>query len=189
MISGFRLRYGGYGDIVGVKPDIVTLGKIVGGGMPAAALVGPRATMENLAPLGGVYQAGTLSGNPVSLAAGIATLTQLAQGKVYDQLERLGATFDTAFAAAGAGLPFLRWRRAGSLVWMHLAEGEVPRRADTIKPDAVKRYNAIHAPLLDKGWYLPPSAYEVSFLCAAHTSDEVERLAKEVVGEIRSRAS
>jgi glutamate-1-semialdehyde 2,1-aminomutase len=189
VISGFRVRFGSYGDSVGVKPDLVTLGKIVGGGMPAAAILGPRATMENLAPLGGVYQAGTLSGNPVSLAAGIATLRQLAGGGVYERLEALGKVLDTAFAQAGGGLPFLKWRRVGSLVWLHLAAGEVPRRADTIKPEAVTRFNAVHAPLLDQGWYLPPSAYEVFFLCTAHTPDEVERLAKALAAEIVSRAT
>jgi glutamate-1-semialdehyde 2,1-aminomutase len=185
VISGFRLRYGGYGDMLGIQADLVTLGKIIGGGMPVGALIGPKKTMQALAPLGGVYQAGTLSGNPISLAAGLATLEQLADGAVYDRLEALGTKLDAALAQHGADLPFLNWRRLGSILWFHLAEGQMPRAASAIDANTVERFNPVHAPLLNRGLYLPPSAYEVLFLSAAHSDEEVENLAAEFVREVR----
>jgi glutamate-1-semialdehyde 2,1-aminomutase len=177
VISGFRLRYGGYGDLVGVPADLVTLGKVIGGGMPVGAVAGPRAIMELLAPLGGVYQAGTLSGNPVSLAAGITTLDLLSDGAVYQRMEALGRVFDAALAEPAAERPWLRWRRIGSLLWLHLCDAPVPRRADAIDPGAVARMNALHAPMLERGFYLPPSAYELLFLSAAHDEAQVRALA------------
>ncbi len=173
VISGFRGQYGGFGDAVGVPADLITLGKIIGGGLPVGALAGPREIMEQLAPSGGVYQAGTLSGNPVSLAAGTATLDVLKTEGLYDQLEELGAVFDRTFT----GSPWLQHRRAGSLIWLYLAEGDIPRAAHGIDSTAIERFNRIHAPLLDRGIYLPPSGYEVLFLSAAHTPAQIERLA------------
>lgn len=176
VISGFRLRYGGYGDAVGVEADLITLGKVIGGGMPVGAITGPRALMEQLAPVGGVYQAGTLSGNPVSLAAGIATLDLLEDEQVFHALDRLGETLDAALTAKAATRPWLRWRRIGSLFWLHLADQDVPRRADALDADAIDRLNRMHRPMLDRGLYLPPSAYELLFLSAAHGPDEVHAL-------------
>ena len=177
VISGFRLRFGGYSDGMGIKADLVTLGKILGGGMPVAAVAGPRGIMEALAPVGSVYQAGTLSGNPVSLSAGIATLRILQAGDVYERLEGLGARLDEVLTVMRGKVPFLNWRRVGSIVWPYLAEGEVPRAAQTIDRAAVDRFNGVHAVMLDRGFYLPPSAYEVLFLSAAHTSEEIEGMA------------
>ena len=178
VISGFRLHYGGYGESVGVRPDLVTLGKIIGGGMPLGALLGPARIMQRLAPQGDVYQAGTLSGNPISLAAGIATLQLIRDNDPYASLERLGTAFDEALAPFAKRVPFIRWRRVGSVIWLHLAPGESPRAAPQISAAAVERFNAVHAPLLDQGYYLPPSAYEVLFLSTAHGSDEVCGLAR-----------
>jgi glutamate-1-semialdehyde 2,1-aminomutase len=186
VISGFRFRFGGYGDMLGVSGDLVTLGKIVGGGMPLGALLGPSAIMDQLAPLGPVYQAGTLSGNPVSLAAGLETLRQLRTGEAFARLETLGRTLDCALRQEGAGLEHLQWRRLGSVLWFYLAPGPTPRRADRISPEAAKRYNAIHGRLLDRGVYLAPSAYEVGFLSMAHSSDDVEFLARELVLALRT---
>jgi len=180
VISGFRGRFGGYGDAHGVAADLITLGKIIGGGMPVGALAGPRATMDALAPTGDVYQAGTLSGNPVAMAAGIATLDLLATGQPYTQLEAIGQAFDEAIAELKPTRPWLRYRRAGSLIWLYLADDDPPRRADRIRPEAVARFNRIHAPLLDAGIYLPPSAYEVLFLSVAHTPADVRHLARQV---------
>ena len=98
VITGFRFGYHGYDKLLGIEPDLTTLGKIVGGGMPVAAVLGRRELLEQLAPLGPVYQAGTMAGNPVCLAAGIATLTELAEGGVYRHLEMLGRHLDAAFA-------------------------------------------------------------------------------------------
>ena len=181
VISGFRLRFGGYGDLVDVPADIVTLGKVIGGGMPVGALAGSRAIMEKLAPVGGVYQAGTLSGNPISLAAGIATMDLLADGGAYARMEQLGQLLDRALEGHAATRPWLRWRRAGSLVWFHLADMEIPRRADGIDDGAIERLNAIHGPMLDRGIYLPPSAYELLFLSAAHSEAQVVELVDTLV--------
>jgi glutamate-1-semialdehyde 2,1-aminomutase len=177
VISGFRTRFGGYGDAVGVPADLITLGKIIGGGMPVGAICGPRKMMERLAPLGDVYQAGTLSGNPVALAAGLATLKILAVSDVYERLEELGQELELALASARRHVPFLNWRRIGSLLWFHLAEGQVPRAAGDIDPGTVEKFNRVHGSLLQQGVYLPPSAYEVLFLSAAHTKKDVSRLA------------
>lgn len=177
VISGLRLRYGGYGHEIGVKPDLVTLGKIVGGGMPVGAFLGRRELMEKVAPLGPVYQAGTLSGNPVAMAAGRACLDELESGAVYQGLETLGKHLDERFAALQAKVPWFQWVRHGSVFWLYLAEGEVPRRADKIAGEARERFVAIYGKLLDRGIYLAPSAFEVGFLSAAHTAAHVERLA------------
>ena len=173
VISGFRTCYGGYGESVGVLPDLVTLGKIVGGGMPVGALTGPRGLMEQLSPTGGVYQAGTLSGNPVAMAAGAATLDLLADGTAYARLEALGAALDRALSAVRAPLS---WRRVGSLAWLVPGGGPVPRAAADIEPESIAAYNRIYRPLLDKGLYLAPSGYEVLFLSTAHTEADVARL-------------
>ena len=185
VISGFRLRYGGYAHALGIPADLTCLGKIIGGGMPVGAVLGRRKYMEALAPLGQVYQAGTLSGNPVSLAAGIATLKILSEGSAYERLEHLGRLFDETLRRESSDLPFLKWRRIGSLIWFHLAEGELPRRADKIEDATVGRFNKIHGALLEQGYYLPPSAYEVLFLSAAHSEEEVSGLAKAFAGLAR----
>jgi glutamate-1-semialdehyde 2,1-aminomutase len=177
VISGFRCRFGGYADSLDVAADLVTLGKIIGGGMPVGAVVGPRRLMELLAPVGGVYQAGTLSGNPVALAAGIATLRELAGSGAYAALEALGVELDAAVAAVAATVPTCHWLRVGSLFWIYLGDGAPPRRADRIEPVAARRYAAVHAALLDRGVYLAPSAYEVGFLCTAHRDDDMRALA------------
>jgi glutamate-1-semialdehyde 2,1-aminomutase len=179
VISGFRLHFGGYGELAGVAPDLVTLGKIVGGGMPIGAVVGRAETMDLLAPLGSVYQAGTLSGNPVSLAAGIATLTVLRDEPPYDRLEALGARFEARLAAAG--LPAVRVVRRGSVLWPYFGDGPLPTRAADVSPLTVARFNTIYGALLDQGLYLPPSAMEVLFLCAAHDEGDVDRLADALI--------
>jgi glutamate-1-semialdehyde 2,1-aminomutase len=183
VISGLRLRYGGYTHVCGVSPDLVTLGKIVGGGMPAGAFLGTRAVMERLAPLGPVYQAGTLSGNPVAMAAGIACLDQLADGKVYDRLEAMGRGLDERFERIHSKVPWFRWVRQGSVFWLSLADEVPARRPDRIPPVARERYVALHGRLLDRGVYLAPSAFEVGFLCDAHTTADLDLLASSLETE------
>jgi glutamate-1-semialdehyde 2,1-aminomutase len=177
VISGLRVRFGGYGQEVGIRPDFVTLGKIVGGGMPVGAFLGRREHMEQLAPLGPVYQAGTLSGNPIAMAAGRACLDELAGGEPYVALEALGQRLDQQFAVIQAKVPWFQWVRHGSVFWLYLAEGPLPRRTDSIAPEARQRYVSIYAKLLDRGVYLAPSAYEVGFLSTAHTTSHIQRLA------------
>ena len=185
VISGFRLRFGGYGDSLGISADLITLGKIIGGGMPVGALVGPKHLMEHLAPVGNVYQAGTLSGNPVAMAAGAATLSLLQSEELYQQIELLGRLLDSALTQARLQIPFINWRRVGSVVWLHLAEGPVPRSADTILPEAIERFNRVHGFSLDRGIYLPPSAFEVFFLSAAHSQTDMHDLAKTITEALR----
>ena len=181
VISGFRLRYGGYGEGLGLAADLLTFGKVIGGGMPLGAVVGVPELMDLLAPDGAVYQAGTLSGNPLSMAAGIAALRALRDDPPYEGLERLGAGLDAAIAGLGRG--DVQIRRAGSIAWLYLAPGELPRRADGIDAAAVERFGALHRPLLERGHYLPPSAYEVLFLSTEHAAAQIEALAADL-GEL-----
>lgn len=175
VISGFRLHFGGFGDLHGVRADIITLGKVIGGGMPVGAVVAPRALLELLAPLGPVYQAGTLSGNPVSMAAGLATLRKLQDPEVYAHLDGLGARFEERLCERGAALP--RVIRQGSIVWPYFdADAPPPDAAEKVSEAHVARFNALHRPLLDRGFYLPPSAYEVLFFSAAHQPEHIDAL-------------
>ena len=178
VITGFRLRWGGYVHETGLKPDLITLGKIVGGGMPVGALVGSAELMEKLAPNGSIYQAGTLSGNPVAMAAGAATLRVLRDTDAYSDLERLGRVMDGAFKDVRQRKPFFQSRRHGSLGWLYLDEGEIPRRPDLVSSTVVARYNKHHRGMLDRGYYLAPSAWEVSFISVAHTEEQIRGLAQ-----------
>ena len=175
VINGFRFGFHGYGKKVGVQADLTTLGKIVGGGLPVGAIVGGDALLDRLAPLGKTYQAGTMAGNPVALAAGIATLTELRTGEPYKKLEQLGAALDAAVAKK-ADRAF-QLVREGSLFWPYYDRAAAPpTQAEQISGEAVKQFKARYAGWLDAGLYLPPSAYEVGFLSSAHTVEHVERL-------------
>lgn len=182
VISGFRLHFGGYYQLMGIVPDLVTLGKIIGGGMPVGAVVGPGKIMRKLAPEGNVYQAGTLSGNPVSLAAGIETLKILSDSRVYKQLEELGRTF--ASLLEGYGKDDVKVQRAGSIVWPYLHSSSLPRSPGQISSRAMERFRKLHRPVLEKGFYLPPSPYEVLFISAAHSEQELARLAETLMQEL-----
>lgn len=184
VISGFRFRYGGVAPLVGVRPDLVTLGKIIGGGMPIGAVAGPGPLMDKLAPLGNVYQAGTLSGNPVSCAAGTATLARLRDGDAHERLERLGARLEDGLRLSG--IPWLRVVRLGSVAWPCFSSAEAPRRADALDPAGIARFNALHGRLLDRGFYLPPSAHEVWFLSLAHSEADVDALCDALAEECRA---
>jgi glutamate-1-semialdehyde 2,1-aminomutase len=176
VITGFRFGYHGYDKVIGIEPDLTTLGKIVGGGMPVAAVLGRKELMTQLAPLGPVYQAGTMAGNPVALAAGVATLTELAEGAAYRHIEMLGKHLDAAFARhalrSQAQLP-----RIGPIVWPYFDPASaLPVAAAAISPLAVGTYHARYRHWLARGVYLPPSAYEVCFLSAAHSTADVDTL-------------
>lgn len=171
VICGFRFGYGGASRILGVEPDLVTLGKIVGGGLPLAAVAGSGKVLDQLAPIGPVYQAGTMAGNPVAVAAGIATLDVLARGHVYEHLEALGTHLQ-------ARLP--RWVRVGPIFWPWLGDGPPPRTDDAIPASVREPYGRMFARALDAGIYLAPSAFEVGFLCAAHTMADIDRLVEVV---------
>jgi len=178
VISGFRLCYGGYYRQLGIIPDMVTLGKVIGGGMPIGALAATGVHMDRLSPEGDVYQAGTLSGNPVAVAAGLATLDYLEHNSPYEYLDHLGEVFATALR--DSSVPYARARRAGSIVWLYLDDGPLPRRPEGISQRAKYRFTKMHAPLLDKGIYLPPSPLEVMFLSTAHTDADMEQAASQI---------
>lgn len=175
VINGFRFGFHGYAKVVGVQPDLTTLGKIIGGGLPVGAVVGGAAILDRLAPLGKTYQAGTMAGNPVALAAGIATLTELRTGAPYRHLAALGAVLDSAVDSKKDRA--FRLVRVGSLFWPYYSlTGPIPTQAEKIAPDAVAGFKSRYGKWLDAGFYLPPSAYEVGFLSAAHSPNDVERL-------------
>ena len=176
VINGFRLAPGGAAELYGIEPDLATFGKVIGGGLPVGAFGGKRQYMELLAPLGPVYQAGTLSGNPLAMAAGIAALDTLVREDAWTKLEAMGAYLESRVA------PLLAKRgwslvRQGSIFWMSLQEGPAPRAAAAIGPDAAERYRHIFQTLFDAGISIAPSAYEVGFLSMAHTKEDIDRLA------------
>ncbi len=171
VITGFRLGADGAAGHYGIEPDVVTYGKVIGGGMPVGAYGGKREHMEQLAPLGPVYQAGTLSGNPVAMAAGAATLRELLadDGAAWHRLDELGARLESGIRGVFASheLPWSVIRR-GSILWMALQDGPPPISAEAIDAGAAGRYAKLHAALLKRGVYLAPSAYEVMFVSTAH---------------------
>jgi glutamate-1-semialdehyde 2,1-aminomutase len=176
VISGFRLARGGVSELTGIVPDLATFGKVIGGGMPVGAFGGPRRIMARLAPDGDTYQAGTLSGNPVAMASGIATLDVLIKQNGWQKLEALGAELEKLLepVLAKAGFP-VHLTRQGSLFWMSFHEEGAPRTAAPLTEAASKRFSALFHAMLDRGVYLPPSAYEALFLSLAHTSADLQR--------------
>ena len=185
VISGFRLHYGGFSPYSDVFADMVTLGKIIGGGMPVGAVIGRSSVMDHLAPVGKVYQAGTLSGNPVSLAAGCATLDFLSGNRyVYEAIENLTRSFVQRLE--GSGVPFARAQRFGTILWPYFDEGEFPTHVGEISDLAMQRFNKIYWKLLERGYYLPPSSYEVLFPSLMHTEEEMIGLADAIIEELKA---
>ncbi len=175
VISGFRVAYGGAQQLYGIDADLTCMGKIIGGGLPLAAFGGKASIMEQLAPAGKVYQAGTLSGNPIATAAAVATLDLLAQPGCYGKLEALSAALEAglAKAASDAGVP-LTINRVGSILSGFFCDHPVRSFSDVQATDIAcfKRY---FAEMLKRGVYLAPSAYEAMFVSLAHTEADVER--------------
>ncbi|MCB1134566.1 MAG: aminotransferase class III-fold pyridoxal phosphate-dependent enzyme, partial [Verrucomicrobiae bacterium] len=165
VISGFRVAPGGAAALYGIEPDLVAFGKILGGGLPCAAFGGSAATMAHLAPLGKAYHAGTLSGNPLAMAAGKAQLAALRDGSAHARLEALGARLEAGVTAAieAARLP-VRMVRLGSLFWLSFSTDAPPRRADRIPASCADVYKRFFHGCLSRGVQLAPSAYEVGFL-------------------------
>lgn len=178
VISGFRLARGGVAQLSGIRPDLATFGKVIGGGMPVGGFGGARHIMKRLAPEGDTYQAGTLSGNPVAMTAGLTTLDILARENGWEKLETLGASLEKLLAPVIAKAPFpIRVVRNGSLLWLAFHDGPVPRAAITLEKAASARFAALFHAMLARGIYLPPSPYEVCFLSLAHTQQDIEQLA------------
>ena len=174
VITGFRVAKGGAQELLGIKPDLTILGKILGGGLPIGAYGGKREMMRLLAPEGPVYQAGTLSGNPLACAAGIATL-DLLKGDVYRKLETLSAKLERGLKEAlkKSGIKHVI-NRAGSMFTLFFGIERVTNY-DEVKRADVKVFVRYFNAMLERGVYLPPSAFEASFISAAHTEKEIER--------------
>lgn len=175
VISGFRLAYGGVQTLYHIKPDLTTLGKIIGGGFPIGAIGGKAAIMNQLSPEGAVYQAGTLSGNPVCVAAGIATLQQLKTLNPYHKLAALTESLCDGISEEllKKGIPHAI-NRIGSMFTLFFREGEITDYNSAAQSDT-KRYAAYFRAMLDAGIYLPPSQFEANFLSTAHTQKHIDR--------------
>jgi glutamate-1-semialdehyde 2,1-aminomutase len=173
VITGFRVARGGAQEQFGVVPDLTVLGKIVGGGLPAAAFGGRADLMQRLAPVGDVYQAGTLAGNPLATAAGLSVLRRLRDASVYTELERRGARLEAGLAEAAAGHP-VTIQRVGSLATVFFRERPVRNYDDAAACDA-ERYGRYFRHLLEHGIYVPPSQFEAVFISLAHGDAEIDR--------------
>jgi glutamate-1-semialdehyde 2,1-aminomutase len=173
VITGFRVARGGAQERFGVRPDLTILGKIVGGGMPLAAFGGRADVMSELAPVGPVYQAGTLSGNPVATAAGLSVLRRLRDATVYDELERRGARLEAGLA------PFGTVQRVGAMLTLFAQDGAI-HDYEQARASDVERYAALFRHLLDRGIYVAPSQFEAMFVSLAHTDTEIDRTVEAV---------
>jgi len=175
VITGFRVAAGGAQERYGIEPDLTVLGKIVGGGFPLAAYAGRRDLMEQVAPAGPVYQAGTLSGNPVAVTAGLVTLRELARPGIYERLESLGARLELGLreAATAAGVP-ATIHRVGSMLTLFFTSRPVTDFATARTADTARYGRFFHA-MLRRGISLPPSQFEAMFLSTAHTEADVDR--------------
>ncbi|HWZ12288.1 MAG TPA: glutamate-1-semialdehyde 2,1-aminomutase, partial [Acidobacteriaceae bacterium] len=175
VMTGFRVAPGGAQQMYDIRPDLTCLGKIIGGGLPCGAFGGRAEIMNMLAPLGPVYQAGTLSGNPLAMAAGIASLKILIEreGEIYPQLEKHSAALADGVAAAarGAGIP-MTTNRVGSMFTWFFTESPVANYQDALRSDT-EAFAAFHRAMLEAGIWLPPSQFEAAFLSAAHTDADI----------------
>jgi glutamate-1-semialdehyde 2,1-aminomutase len=178
VMTGFRLGRGGAQERLGIRPDLSCFGKVIGGGLPVGALGGPAGIIDFLAPLGPVYQAGTLSGNPLAMAAGLAQLRVLEEENVFARLENLGALLETEIRSAlkSAGLAY-SFYRYGSMFCLFFTARPVRNLADAQTAD-LPRFARFFQALLDAGIYLAPSQFETGFLSAAHTEQDIEQTAR-----------
>jgi glutamate-1-semialdehyde 2,1-aminomutase len=175
VISGFRLCYGGAQTLYKIKPDLTTLGKIIGGGFPIGAVGGKSSIMNKLSPEGTIYQAGTLSGNPVCVAAGIATLKQLKTSKPYRKLDKLTETLCDGISGRlnSKSIPH-KINRIGSMFTLFFNEGDITD-FDIASKSNTKRYGSYFQQMLKQGIYLPPSQFEANFISTAHTRRHIDQ--------------
>jgi glutamate-1-semialdehyde 2,1-aminomutase len=175
VMTGFRLAFGGAQELFSITPDLSCFGKIIGGGLPVGAFGGRAEIMDCLAPLGPVYQAGTLSGNPLAMAAGIAALKELRSSDAYGQLEKLGAGLEFGMRdAAKRAKVAVQFNRIGSMFCGYFTEQPVQNLADAMKSDRARFAKFFHG-MLAEGIYFAPSQFEAGFLSTAHSSADVER--------------
>jgi glutamate-1-semialdehyde 2,1-aminomutase len=186
VITGFRLGLGGAQQLFGVLPDLTCLGKIIGGGLPVGAYGGAAAILSRVAPEGPVYQAGTLSGNPLAVAAGQATLDLLERESPYERLETLSARLEGSMleAARERGVPLVV-NRAGSMLTAFFCEGPVVDYASAKRSDTA-RFSRVHGALLERGVYTAPSQFEAAFLSTAHTERDLELTAEAFRAALRA---
>ena len=185
VMTGFRVAKGGVQELSGVTPDLTAMGKVIGGGLPVGAFGGRAEVMDHLSPDGPVYQAGTLSGNPLAMAAGLAQLRELERCDGWAALEQLGAQFEAAArgALAANGLPYT-FHRLGSMFCLFFAEGPVRNLEEAKKSDTAKFAKFFHY-CLDHGVYFAPSQFETGFISTAHTADDMARTAEVVTAALR----
>jgi glutamate-1-semialdehyde 2,1-aminomutase len=175
VITGFRLHNGSVQELLGIEADLTTLGKIIGGGVPVAAYGGRADLMDHVAPLGPVYQAGTLAGNPLAMRAGIAALKQLTKSGLYEEMTQLARrlVFGLRAELADAGIP-AQVNAIGSLSTVFFTPGPVRNYADAKRSDT-KRYAIFFRAMLERGIFFAPSQFEAAFVSAAHTSQDIDR--------------
>ncbi len=175
VMTGFRLAFGGAQERFGLRPDLTCFGKIIGGGLPVGAFGGRADIMDCLAPQGPVYQAGTLSGNPLAMAAGIAVLEELSDGRAYAKLEELGAALESGMkeAAKAAGVA-LQFNRIGSMFCGYFTAEPVHNLAGAMKSDRARFARYFHG-MLERGIYLAPSQFEAGFISTAHTMEDIAK--------------
>jgi len=175
VMTGFRVAKGGAQALFGIEPDLTTLGKVVGGGMPAAAFGGRAEVMASLAPDGPVYQAGTLSGNPVAMAAGLATLEQIDQPGFFESLSRSTRRLTDGMATAAADTDIaVSIENQGGMFGLVFTDGGPVRSYDQVAAADVERFRKFFHGMLDEGVYLAPSAFEAGFVSAAHSDEDID---------------
>jgi glutamate-1-semialdehyde 2,1-aminomutase len=176
VISGFRVGFEGAAGHYGIQPDIITYGKIIGGGLPVGAYGSSAEIMDNISPVGSVYQAGTLSGNPVAMAAGIAQLSELLRMGFYRDLNNKTEEFTESIQRFATARNYkFKVFTIGSIFWFAFTDQEKISRADEIDPASMEKFKKMHRELLNRGVYLGPSGYEVGFISSAHNKTDLEK--------------
>ena len=186
VMTGFRVARGGMQELTGIRADLTAMGKVIGGGLPVGAFGGRAEIMDRLAPDGPVYQAGTLSGNPLAMAAGLAQLRELERGNAWGRLEELGAQLENGLSDA-AGRSHCTFHRAGSMFSLFFAGGPVRNLGDAKRADTARFAKFFHY-CLEHGVYFPPSQFETGFISTAHTDEDIARTVAVVVQALRHAA-
>ena len=181
VMTGFRLAPGGAQEIYGITPDLTALGKVIGGGLPVGAFGGRAELMDQLAPIGPVYQAGTLSGNPLAMAAGLAQLREMERCDGWNELEKIGSLFEKNVRETIKNKP-LTFHRIGSMFCLYFTDGPVRNLSDAKRSDTEK-FARFFQGCLERGVYFAPSQFEAGFISLAHTQDALARTS-DVVAEV-----
>ena len=186
VMTGFRLALGGAQERFGITPDLSCFGKVIGGGLPVGAFGGRGEIMDCLSPLGGVYQAGTLSGNPLAMAAGIVAVEELKATDAYSRLEAIGAQLEAGMkeAAKSAGIS-VQFNRCGSMFCGYFTDRPVHNLAEAMHSDRARFAKFFHG-LLEEGVYLAPSQFEAGFLSTAHTAEEIDKTVRAAAKVMRT---